>query len=96
MAKGSSLRVRVLEVKDTVSVGTTGFKKRELIGMIEGEYPEYYKFEFVQDKVTLLDDPIVLEGGYLTIHYNLRSRKVEKEGQEDVYFLSLSGWKIEA
>jgi hypothetical protein len=95
MAKGNSLRVRVLEVKDTETVGASGFQKRELIGMIEGEYPEHFKFEFVQDKVKLLDDPIVLEGGYLTIHYNLRSRKVEKEGQDDMYFLSLNGWKIE-
>jgi len=65
--------------------------------MVEGEYPEYYKFEFVQDKSKLLDEPIVLEGGYLTIHYNLRSRRVEKSDKpgEYSYYLTLSGWKIE-
>ncbi len=92
------LRVRVLKIGETEEVGDKGFKKRELHGMIEGEWPTYYKFEFVQDKVTLLDDPMVLEGAYLNIHYNLRSRKVEakEKGEDDMYFLSLSGWKIEA
>lgn len=93
----TKLRVRVLEVGETVEVGTSNFKKRELVGMVEGEHPEHYKFEFVQDKVALLDNPIVLEGGYLTIFYNLRSRRVEKgdaKGEYN-YFLSLSGWKIE-
>ena len=98
MAKACNmLRVRVLEVGETEEVGTSGFKKRELIGMIEGEYPQHYKFEFVQDKVALLDEPIVMEGSYLNIHYNLRSRRVESNEKDkpDMFFLSLSGWKIE-
>ena len=51
MAKSIDLRVKVVEVKDTVEVGSNGFKKREVIGMEEGEYPQYYKFEFIKEKV---------------------------------------------
>lgn len=96
----TKLRVRVLEVGETESVGANNFQKRELFGMIEGEHPQYYKFEFVQKQAELLDNPIVLEGAYLTISYNLRSRRVEKQdpdaGEHPYnYYLSLSGWKIE-
>lgn len=92
MAKSFELRVLVEEVNDTQQV-TEKFKKRELVGKLEGEYPELYKFEFVQDKVDLLDD--ILPGTYATIAFNLKGKKVEKNG-EDLYFTTIQGWKIEA
>jgi hypothetical protein len=92
MAKSFELRVLVEEVNDTQQV-TEKFKKRELVGKLEGEYPEIYKFEFVQDKVDLLDD--ILPGTYATISFNLKGKKVEKNG-EDLYFTTIQGWKIEA
>lgn len=92
MAKSFELRVLVEEVNDTQKV-TEKFKKRELVGKLEGEYPEIYKFEFVQDKVDLLDD--ILPGTYATISFNLKGKKVNKNG-EDLYFTTIQGWKIEA
>jgi len=87
------MRVRVVKIGETQEFGTNGFKKRELVGLIEGEHPQEYLFEFVNDKSELLDS--VLEDSYITIFYNIRCRKIEKEGKPDMYFTSLSGWKIE-
>lgn len=92
MAKSFELRVLVEEVNDTQQV-TENFKKRELVGKLEGEYPEIYKFEFVQGKVDLLDD--ILPGTYATISFNLKGKKVEKNG-DNLYFTTIQGWKIEA
>ena len=88
------MRVKVSEIRDTKEFGTNGFKKRELIGLIEGEHPQKFLFEFVNDKVDLLD--AVMEDSYITIFYNVRCREVEKEGADNMFFTSLSGWKLEA
>jgi hypothetical protein len=90
-----SMRVKVLEVGEKENVTPT-FVKREVIGMIEGEYPEYHKFEFVQTNVDLPED--LIEGTYATIYFNIKGRKVEAKGKndKDKYFTSLQGWKVEA
>lgn len=95
VVKVTSLRVKAESVGDVIEVGANGFKKRELIGVQEGEYPQHFKFEFTGDKMDLLND--VMEGMYYTIHYNLRGRKVEakEKGKDDMYFTSLNGWKVE-
>lgn len=87
------MRVLVKSVGETKEFGANGFKKRELVGELEGTYPQTYQFEFVQDKVGLLDS--VIPNTHLTIHYNIRSREYVQDGQETRYFLSLSGWKVE-
>lgn len=95
MAKSYEMRVKVVEIRDQEQV-TDKFVKREVIGMIEGEYPEHHKFEFVQKNVDIPDT--LLEGSYVTIFFNIKGRKVEGKGkgQEDMYFTSLQGWKVEA
>ncbi len=93
MAKTYQARVKIEEIRDTVTVGQNGFQKREVIGLIEGEYPDHYKFEFIKDKVSLPDDLIV--GTYATFHFNLNGKKVSKEGKDDMYFTSLQAWKID-
>jgi len=89
------LRVKVQSIGDTVEVGDKGFKKREVIGMVEGEYPEFFKFEFIQDNVILPDD--LIEGTYATITFNLKGRKVasKKSDQPDNFFTTLQAWKVE-
>jgi len=94
----TSLRVKIVAIGETEVIGEKGFKKRTLEGIIEGEHPQSFQFEFTQDKVALLDN--VLEETYATIHYNLRSRKVteDKDGMpydKPLFFVSLNGWKIE-
>lgn len=94
MAKSYEMRVKVLSIGPVENV-TPSFKKREVVGVIEGEYPEYYKFEFVQSKTDVPDS--LMEDTYVTIHFNIKGRKVEpqKKGDEPSYFTSLQGWKVE-
>ena len=89
------MRVKVEKINPTKQI-TERFSKAELIGNIEGEYPENYLFEFPNDKAKLLDD--VIEDTYVTIYYNMRSNRVppKNEGEDDRFFISLQGWKIEA
>jgi len=98
MAKEQSFRGKVVSVGETKTVGANGFTKRGLEMLKEGEYPESYMFEFQKDKTALLDS--VLDDTYITVHYNLRSRKVDttKDGlpmDEPMFFVTLVGWKIE-
>lgn len=94
MAKTFEIRVKVLEIGETQEVGSNGFRKREVIGVVEGEYPDHYKFEFVQDKVDLPDT--LIEDSYVNISFNIKGKKVEKPGKDTMYFATLQAWKIEA
>lgn len=89
------IRVKIFEIGETVEVGNNGFRKREVIGIIEGEHPETYKFEFIQDKTDLPDQ--LIEGTYATITFNLRGREVPSKisGKRSNYFVTLQAWKIE-
>lgn len=87
------IKVEVINVGVEQSFGENNFKKRVLICKDEGQYSQEYCIEFVQDKCNLLDD--VMEGTWVTVHYNLRSRKWTNNDGQDQYFLSMSGWKIE-
>lgn len=94
----TELRVKVVSIGETQVVGNNGFKKRLMEGVIEGEYPQNFQFEFTKEGVDLLDD--VLEDTYVTVAYNLRSRKVteNKNGEpyaEPLFFVSLNAWKID-
>lgn len=98
MASKNEMRVKVMSVGETKTVGANGFQKRILEGRIEGEFPDDFSFEFIKDKCALLDD--VLEGTYVTVSYNIRGRKVteNKDGvpyDEPLFFTTLNGWKVE-
>lgn len=93
-SKSFEIRVKIVEVGETMEVGSNGFQKREVIGMIEGEYPDYYKFEFIKNNVDLPDQ--LIEGTYATIVFNLQGKKVESKKKNDgpMYFTTLQAWKI--
>jgi len=91
MAKTFELRVKLEQVGEVEQV-TEKFKKREIFGLLEGEYPEHYKFEFVQDKVDVPED--LIPGSYVTVHFNIKGRKVEREG-DTFYYTSLQAWKVD-
>jgi len=94
MSKSYEARVKIEQIGETEEIGTNGFKKREVIGVVEGEYPDHYKFEFIKDKTSLPDE--LIEGAYATISFNLKGKKVEskKEAGEFNYFTALQAWKI--
>ncbi len=67
----------------------SGFTKREMVVTVEeGKYPQDINLEFVQDKVSLLDN--VQPGQQVTVSFDIRGR--EYNGR---YFNNLVGWKIQ-
>ena len=68
----------------------SGFTKREVVVTVEdGKYPQEINIEFLQDRVSLLDN---IQGGQeITISFDIRGR--EYNGR---YFNNLVGWKIQA
>ncbi|QHI68113.1 DUF3127 domain-containing protein [Tichowtungia aerotolerans] len=67
----------------------SGFTKREVVVTVEdGKYPQDINLEFLQDKVSLLDN--VSEGQEIKVSFDIRGR--EYNGR---YFNNLVGWKIE-
>lgn len=91
MAK--SLRVKIEKIIPNKQV-SENFNKAELIGVIEGEWPQEFLFEFPKDKASLVDD--LIEGTYCTIHYNYRTSSTEGSNSDRKnYFLNLQAWKVE-
>ncbi len=79
---------KVKLVQDAQTFGS-GFTKREVVVTVEdGKYPQDISLEFVQDKVSLLDN--VQAGQEVTISFDIRGR--EYNGR---YFNNLQGWKIQ-
>ncbi|MDN3551330.1 DUF3127 domain-containing protein [Mucilaginibacter aquaedulcis] len=86
---------KVYEVSPTVQV-TESLKKRELIlEYIENpQYPEYLKFEAIQDRCSLLD--AVKVGDDVEVFFNLKGRPwTDKTGKKS-YFNSLQLWRVNA
>ena len=90
------IKGKLFEVSNEEQITDT-FKKREFILHDDSNptYPEFIKFELMQDKVTLIDPFIV--GDEINVHFNLRGRKyIHKEKNKTMYFGSNNAWKIEA
>ncbi len=89
------IKGKVHEVSATVQV-TESLKKRELIlEYIENpQYPEYLKFEAIQDRCNLLDN--VKAGDDVEVFFNLRGRPWTDKTGKKTYFNSLQLWKINA
>jgi len=83
---------KVLEILETQDVSAT-FKKREfVIEYVERQYPEFIKFECVQDKCDLLDEFKV--GDEVKVEFNLKGRKWTSPAGEVKYFNTLQAWRI--
>ena len=87
------IKGKVQEVSPTAQVTDT-LKKRELIvEYIENpQYPEYLKFEAIQDKCNLLDN--VRVGDDIEVFFNLKGRPWTDKTGKKTYFNSLQLWKI--
>lgn len=65
------------------------FQARDLvIEIADGQYPQFIKFQLVQDRCSLLDD--YNEGEQIKVHFDLRGR--EWNGK---YFTNLNAWRLE-
>ncbi len=79
---------KVKQVQESQTFAS-GFAKREVVVTVEdGKYPQDINLEFLQDKVSLLDN--LSEGQEIKVFFDIRGR--EYEGR---YFNNLVGWKIE-
>lgn len=66
------------------------FQAREFVIEVEsGNYPQFVKFQLVQDRCNLIDD--YQEGQMIKVHFDLRGR--EWQGK---YFTNLNAWRLEA
>lgn len=80
-------KVKLLQEPQTFA---SGFTKREMVVTVEdGKYPQEINLEFLQDKISLLDN--LSEGQDVKVFFDIRGR--EYNGR---YFNNLVGWKIEA
>jgi len=78
---------------NTVQI-TEKFQKREFVVEIKnGEYSELIKLQLINDRCDLIDP--YTEGQEITVHFNIKGRKWEKEGKIS-YFTNLEAWKIES
>jgi single-strand DNA-binding protein len=69
------------------------FRKREFILEIVGQYPEYVKFQLVQDKCAVIEPFQV--GDFIQVDFNLRGRNFTK-GDGQTNFTNLEAWRIKA
>jgi single-strand DNA-binding protein len=69
---------------------TDSFQAREFVLLEEkGQYPNYIKFQLVQDRVDTIDN--IAEGSMIKVYFDLRGR--EWQGK---FFTNLNAWRIEA
>ncbi len=87
------IKGKVHEVSPTTQV-TDSLKKRELIvEFVENpQYPEYLKFEAIQDRCALMDN--VKVGDDVEVFFNLKGRKWTDKTGKVVYFNTLQLWKV--
>ena len=87
------IKAILIEISKEVKVSET-FRKREFVAEYSEnpQYPEYLKFEMIQDKCDLLNGFEV--GQEVNIYFNLKGRKWINPKGETVYFNSLQVWKI--
>ena len=89
------IKAKLVEIFDTTRVSDK-FQKREFVVEYaeNPSYPEYIKFELIQDKCSLLDQYSV--GQEVQVHFNLKGRKWTDPQGTVKYFNSLQAWKIAA
>jgi hypothetical protein len=80
-------------VSDVINV-TESFRKRELvIEFAENpQYPEFVKFEAIQDRCSLMDT--VKVGDNVEVFFNLKGREWTNKQGEKQYFNTLQLWKV--
>ncbi|GIJ92791.1 hypothetical protein CAPN002_00090 [Capnocytophaga stomatis] len=87
------LQGRIKLIYDTLTFGTNGFQKREVVITTEEQYPQHIIVEFTQEKCALLDAFYI--GQLVKISFNVRGREWINPQGEAKYFNSLQGWRIE-
>ena len=89
-----NISAKITEIFETAKVTET-FKKREFVVEYSEnpQYPEFIKFEFIQEKCDLLDKYSL--GDEVDISFNLKGRKWTDPQGTVKYFNTLQAWKID-
>lgn len=87
------LQGKIKLIGETQSIGSNGFRKRELVLTTEEQYPQHILVEFIQDKTDLLNNFQV--GQAIKVGINLRGREWINPQGEAKYFNAIQGWRIE-
>ena len=83
---------KIKMIDTTKEVGTSGFKKRDVVVTTDEQYPQHILVQFVQDKCDLLNTYQL--GDAVKIDINLRGREWTNPQGEMVYFNTIQGWRI--
>lgn len=67
---------------------TASFQTREFVIQTQEQYPQYVKFQLVQDRCSSID--AFQEGDQINVFFDLRGREWQEK-----YFTNLQAWKIE-
>jgi hypothetical protein len=88
-----NIKAKLLEIFEASQISAS-FKKREFVVEYaeNPQYPEYIKFELIQDKCELLDQFTVNQE--IDIHFNLKGRKWTDPQGNIKYFNTLQAWRI--
>lgn len=84
---------KIKKIDETKTVGTSGFKIREMVVTTDEQYPQMILIQFVQDKCDLLNSYKV--GQDVKVAINLRGREWINPQGEAVYFNTIQGWRVE-
>ena len=89
----SELKVtgKVIAIKPAQEVSDK-FKKRDIWIETQEQYPQTLEFQFVQDKVDVLNN--YAKDDVVEISFNLRGRGWRNDKGEAKVFNTLQGWKI--
>jgi len=87
------IKAKLLEIFEIQKISDT-FKKREFVVEYaeNPQYPEFLKFELIQDKCELLDK--LSNGQEVEVHFNLKGRKWTDPKGGVKYFNTLQAWRI--
>lgn len=85
-------KVKLVGVTETV--GSNGFRKRDIVVTTDEQYPQHISIQFVQDKCDLLNP--YQPGQDVKISVNLRGREWVSPQGETRYFNTIQGWRIES
>jgi hypothetical protein len=87
------IKAKLLEIFEIQQISDT-FKKREFVVEYaeNPQYPEFLKFELIQDKCELLDK--LSSGQEVEVHFNLKGRKWTDPQGGIKYFNTLQAWRI--
>ena len=89
-----NISAKITEIFETTKVTET-FKKREFVVEYSEnpQYPEFIKFELIQEKCDLLDNYSI--GEDIDISFNLKGRKWTDPQGTVKYFNTLQAWRID-